>query len=163
HLGGLVDHMWAYRGPSTHRRKRVFPNGCVELLLNFGEPYRVVEGGDTELRWSAWISGLQAGPMGIEQPARQHGPRGRPAPRAAPGVRLRPAGARAIVARPMREVTGLSVDLADLVGSTAGELVERCYAAGSVAQCFRMVADWIGECFLRACGTDEVVAWAVTQ
>src|SRR5262249_60274271 len=41
HLGGLVDHVWAYDGPSTHRRKRVFPNGRVELLLNFGEPYRV--------------------------------------------------------------------------------------------------------------------------
>ena len=43
-LGGLIDHLWAYEGPSPHRRKRVFPNGRVELLLNFGEPYRLVEG-----------------------------------------------------------------------------------------------------------------------
>jgi AraC-like DNA-binding protein len=153
HLGGLVDHMWAYRGPSTHRRKRVFPNGRVELLLNFGDPYRVVEGGDTELRWSAWIGGPRGGPMVVEQPAHQH----------ILGVRLRPAGARAIVACPMREVTGLSVDLADLVGPAAGEVVERCYAASSVAHRFGIVADWIGECFLRACGTDEAVAWAVAQ
>jgi AraC-like DNA-binding protein len=153
HLGGLVDHVWGYDGPSTHRRKRVFPNGRVELLLNFGEPYRVVEGGDTELRWSAWIGGPQAGPMVIEQPAHQY----------ILGVRLRPAGARAIVARPMREVTGLSVDLADLVGPAAGELVERCHAGCSVAHRFRIVADWIARCFLRAGGTDETVAWAVAQ
>lgn len=153
HLGGLVDHVWAYDGPSTHRRKRVFPNGRVELLLNFGEPYRVVEGGDTQLRWSAWIGGPQAGPMVLEQPAHQH----------VLGVRLRPAGARAIVAPPMREVTGLSVDLADLVGSAAGELVERCHAACSVEHRVRIVADWIGRCFLRAHGMDEAVAWAVAQ
>src|SRR5262245_34738826 len=153
HLGGLVDHVWAYDGPSSHRRKRVFPNGRVELILNFGEPYRVVEGGDTELRWNAWIGGPQAGPIVVEQPAHQH----------VLGVRLRPAGARAIVTRPMREVTGLSVDVADLVGPAAGELVERCHAANSVADRFRIVAEWIGRCFLRAHAMDEAVAWAVAQ
>jgi hypothetical protein len=25
--GGLVDHVWAYGSPSTHRGNRVFPNG----------------------------------------------------------------------------------------------------------------------------------------
>jgi AraC-like DNA-binding protein len=153
HLGGLVDHVWAYDGASTHRRKRVFPNGRVELLLNFGEPYRVVEGGDTELRWGAWIGGPQAGPMVVEQPAHQH----------VLGVRLRPAGARAIVARPLREVTGRSLDLADLVGPAASQVVERCHEVSSVAERFRIVADWIGECFLRAHATDEAVAWAGAQ
>lgn len=153
HLSGLVDHLWAYDGASTHRRKRVFPNGRVELLLNFGEPYRVVEGAATELRWSGWLSGPQAGPMVVEQPTYQH----------VVGVRLRPAGARAIVARPMCEVAGLSVDLANLVGPAAGELVERCHEASSVAQRFRIVAEWIGRCVLRANGPDEVVAWAVAQ
>jgi AraC-like DNA-binding protein len=153
HLGGLIDHVWAYSGPSTHRRKRVFPNGRAELLLNFGEPYRVVEGGDAELRWRAWISGLQAGPMVVDQPAHQQ----------VMGIRLLPAGARAIVARPMREVTGLSVDLADLVGPAAGELVERCHAASSIEHRFRIVADWIRRCFLQAHGVDDGVAWAVAQ
>src|SRR6185369_2860143 len=81
HLTGLVDHVWAFDGPSIHRRKRVFPNGRVELLLNFGDPYRVVEGGDTALRAAAWIGGPQAGPMVVEQPAQQH----------VLGIRLRPA------------------------------------------------------------------------
>jgi len=153
HLGGLVDHVWTYNGASSNRRKRVFPNGRVELLLNFGAPYRIVEGGDTELRWRAWISGLQVGPMVVEQPMHQH----------VLGVRLRPAGARALIARPMREVTGLSIDLADVVGPAAGELVERCLAATSVAQRFRIVANWVGRCFLSEQGADEAVGWAVTQ
>jgi AraC-like DNA-binding protein len=63
----------------------------------------------------------------------------------------------------MREVTGLSIDLADLVGPAATELLETCHAATSVAQRFRIVADWVGRCFLGAQRADEAVAWAVGQ
>jgi AraC-like DNA-binding protein len=121
--------------------------------LNFGEPYRVVEGADAALGWGAWISGPQPAPMVVEQPAHQH----------VLGVRLRPAAARAIVACPMHEVSGLSVDLADLAGPAAGELVERCHAVASVADRFRMVADWIASFFLAAHAPDQAVAWAVAQ
>jgi AraC-like DNA-binding protein len=152
-LRGLVDHVWAYDGPSSHRRKRVFPNGRVEMVLNFGEPYRLVEGAGTELCRTAWISGPQVGPLLLEQPAYQH----------VVGVRLRPAGARAVVARPLRETTGLSVDLADLVGLDANELLERCEAACSVMSRFRVVAQWIGERLARTPGLDGAVAWAVAQ
>jgi AraC-like DNA-binding protein len=153
HLAGLVDHLWAYAGPTSHRRKRIFPNGCVELILNFGEPYRLVEGAGTEICRIAWIGGPQVGPMLVEQPGYQH----------VMGVRLRPAGAYAVLARPMREVTGRSVDLGDLVGPAAGELVERCDAADSVDDRFRIVAEWIAKRLARGRGMDETVAWAVGQ
>ena len=152
-LGGLIDHLWAYTGPSTHRRKRIFPNSCAELILNFGEPYRLLEGNGAELCRSAWLGGLQAGPMVIEQPAYQH----------VVGVRLRPAGARAVVACPMHEVTGLSVALADVIGRSANELADRCEAAGSVPGRFRVVAEWIGRRFMRAHVMDEAVAWTMAQ
>jgi AraC-like DNA-binding protein len=150
----LVDHIWAYDGPSSHRRKRVFPNGRVELLLNFGEPYRLLHGpAGADVCRSAWIGGPQVGPILLEQPAHQH----------VIGVRLRPAGAYAVVARPMRETTGLSVDLCDLIGPEANELMERCAAARSVMSRFRIVAEWIRGCFARAHGMDRPIAWAVTQ
>src|SRR5262245_38525942 len=120
-LSGLVDHFWAYDGPSSHRRKRVFPNGRVELLLNFGDPYRLVQGAGAEVCRNAWLGGPQMGPIVLEQPAHQH----------VIGVRLRPAGAYAVVARPMRETTGLSLDLADLIGPEASELLEHCERATS--------------------------------
>jgi AraC-like DNA-binding protein len=153
HLGGLVDHLWVYTGPSMHRRKRIFPNGCVEIIVNFGDPYRVVEGAGVELCRTAWLGGPQVTSMVVEQPAYQH----------VMGVRLRPAGAYAVVARPMREVTGLSVDLADLIGRAADELAERCEAAGSIAGRFRIAAEWVGKRFLRAHLMDGAVAWAVAQ
>jgi AraC-like DNA-binding protein len=152
-LGALVDHVWAYDGPSSHRRKRVFPNGRVELILNFGEPYRLVEGAGAKVCRRTWISGPQVGPILLEQPAHQH----------VAGVRLHPAGALALVARPMRETTGLAVNLTDLVGPQADDLLERCEAADSVMSRFRVVAQWIGERFVRTHGTDKAVAWAVAQ
>jgi AraC-like DNA-binding protein len=63
----------------------------------------------------------------------------------------------------LRETTGLSLDLADLVGPEADELLERCAAARSVMGRFRVVAQWIGERFVRTHGMDTAVAWAVAQ
>jgi AraC-like DNA-binding protein len=153
HLAGVVDHIWAYSGPTSHRRKRVFPNGRVELLINFGEPYRMLDGRGADHCRIAWLGGPQVGPLLVYQPVRQD----------VMGVRLLPAGAYGLLARPMREVTGLSVDLADLIGPAAGELAERCDAAGSVAARFRIVSAWITGRLAQSRGMDEAVAWAVSR
>jgi AraC-like DNA-binding protein len=152
-LAGLVDHLWCYSGPTSHRRKRVLPNGRVELLLNFGAPYRILDGRGTEYCRIAWLGGPQVGPLLIRQPVQQH----------VMGVRLMPAGAYGLLARPMHDVTGLSVDLADLVGPEAHELAERCDATESVAARFRIVAQWLAGRLARARGMDEAVAWAVSR
>jgi AraC-like DNA-binding protein len=152
-LHGLIDHVWAYDGPSSHRLKRVFPNGRVEILLNFGDAYRLVEGAGARACGNAWLSGPQVGPIVLEQPAHQR----------VIGVRLRPAGAYAVIARPLRETTGLSLDLVDVVGAEASELLERCEEATSLERRFRVVAQWIGGCLARTRGMDRAVAWAVAQ
>jgi AraC-like DNA-binding protein len=152
-LHGLIDQLWAYDGPSSHRRKRVFPTGRVELILNFGEPYRLVEGAGAEVCRSAWLSAPQIGPIVLEQPTHQH----------VIGVRLRPAGAYGVVGRPMREMTGLSLDLIDLIGADARELLERCAEADSIEGRFGDVAEWIGRRFARTPRMDRAVAWVVAQ
>jgi len=152
-LAAFVDHFWCYSGPTSHQRKRVLPNGRVELLLNFGEPYRILDGRGAEYCRIAWLGGPQVGPVLISQPAHQE----------VMGVRLLPAGAYGLLSRPMRDVTGLSVDLADLIGPAAGELAERCDAAPSVAARFRIVAEWLLGRFARTRGMDEAIAWAVAR
>jgi AraC-like DNA-binding protein len=152
-LRGLIDHLWAYDGPSSHRRKRVFPNGRVEILLNFGDAYRLVEGAGVEACRNAWLSGPQVGPIVLEQPAHQR----------VIGVRLRPAGAYAVIARPVRETTGLALDLVDVIGREAIELLERCEEATSIESRLRVVARWIGGRFARTRGMDRAVGWVVGQ
>src|SRR5262245_19900140 len=112
HLAGLVEVVWYFKGPTSSARKRVLPNGMVEMLVNFGEPYRTISGAGPELLKTAWLAGLQSGPMVGEQPPRQD----------VMGVRLCPAGAYALLHRPMREIRELVVDLAGPVGPAANEL-----------------------------------------
>jgi AraC-like DNA-binding protein len=131
----------------------VFPNGRVELLINFGAPYRLLDYRGADHCRIAWLGGPQAGPLMLYQPMRQD----------VMGVRLLPAGAYGLLSRPMRDVVGLSVDLADLVGPAAAELAERCDAAASVGARFRIVAAWIAGRLAQHRGMDEAVAWAISR
>ena len=150
HLAGLVEVVWYFKGPTSSVRKRILPNGTVEMLVNFGEPYRTITGAGPELLKTAWLAGLQSGPMVGAQPPRQD----------VMGVRLCPAGAYALLDRPMREISELVVDLEDLVGRASDELSERCYDAASVEERLRRAADWVAERVMKARGIDPAVAWA---
>jgi methylphosphotriester-DNA--protein-cysteine methyltransferase len=149
-LAGLVEVLWYFKGPTSSARKRVLPNGMVEMLVNFGGPYRTIAGAGTELLVTAWLAGLQSGPMVCEQPARQD----------VMGMRLHPAGAYALLARPMREMSEMVVDLEDLVGRGADRLAERCYTAASVGERLQRAADWVAERVTKARGIDPAIAWA---
>src|SRR5262245_33055401 len=124
-----IERIFQFEGPSSPR-KRIFPNGGVELLVNLGAPYRAVVGAGPEQLRTAWLSGIQSGPVVIEQPAYQ----------SVLGVRLHATGAYALLGRPMREVSDLAVELRDLVGAEADGLHERCYAAPSAEARFRLLA-----------------------
>src|SRR5262245_12874928 len=150
HLAGLVEIIGFFTGPTSSVRKRILPNATVELLVNFGDPYRTIEGAGPELLVTAWLAGLQSGPIVGEQPLRQD----------VMGMRLLPAGAYALLARPMREISELVTDLEDLVGRAASELVERCYDAASIEERLRRAADWVAERVTKARGIDPAIAWA---
>ncbi len=150
HLARLVEVIWYFKGPTSSVRKRVLPNGMVEMLVNFGEPYRTISGAGPELLKKAWLAGLQSRPMVSAQPPRQD----------VMGVRLCPAGAYALLGRPVREISELVVDLEDLVGRAADELSERCHDAPSVEDRLRRAADWVAERVMEARGVDPAIAWA---
>ena len=152
-LAGLVDVIWYSEGTTEQPRERAFPNGKVQLRVNLGEPYRLVEDTGTRGLGTAWLSGLESGPRVIELPARHR----------CLAVLLRPAGTHALLARPMHEVSGLTVDLQDLVGRAAGELAERCHDALSIEARFRLAAEWISERVVGSHGVDEGIAWVATQ
>ncbi|MET0553498.1 MAG: helix-turn-helix domain-containing protein [Vicinamibacteria bacterium] len=133
HLAPLVDLFWYAQGRSTFPRKRLFPNGRIELLVNLGDPIRLVEGVGSPVLKSGWLSGLHARPVVIESTYTTD----------CLGVRLKPAGAHALLARPLSEISGWTLDLSDLFGRAAAELAERCADARSVEDRFRRAAAWI--------------------
>ena len=153
HLAGLVDRFWHYVGPSLNARKRVFPNGRVELLVNFAEPYRQVVGRGSERIAGTCIYTTHAGAVVVEQPERQE----------VLGVRLHPAAARAILGVPLGGLGGRHLDARDLVGTTVVELAERCHAAITVEARFEIALRWIEARLARARGIAEAIAWATSR
>jgi AraC-like DNA-binding protein len=152
-LAGVVDHLWAFTGPSANLRKRVFPNGCIELIVNLDEPYRVLEGGGIETLRDAFVGGILAGPMLLEQPRRQR----------CVSARLRPAAARALFGLPLAEITSIHVDLVDLLGAAGRELAERCAAAATTAARLAVLAAWLRARLAARSRGDAAIAWAVEQ
>lgn len=149
HLAGAVEKVWYSEGTLAHRGERILPNGTVELIVNLGDPYRLVEPNGLGSVATTSLFGMQSGPILIEQPARH----------SVLGIRLRPAGAYALLARPIGDVSELAVDLHSLVGRAAGELAERCHAARSAAERLAIAAAWVSERVGRSSGVDPSIAW----
>ena len=149
HLAAFVDLLWYAEGSATFPRKRLFPNGRIELLVNLGDPIRLVEGVGSSVLKSGWLSGLHERPVVIECSGRVR----------TLGVRLKPAGAMALVSRPLHEISGWTLDLADVVGRAAEELAERCFEAESTDERFRQAGAWLEERTLAATPGPPAIAW----
>lgn len=154
HLAGVVERISYFAGTLTLPRERVFPDGRVELILQLGEPHRLVQGERTEPFSAACFTGLLSTSMLIEAPA--DGCR-------VLGLRLHPAGAYALLARPVSEVTGRTVDLRDLFGAAAAELMERCQAAATAEEILCLAAAWVAERIARAPAADPAIVWTAAQ
>lgn len=152
-LAGLVDRMWYSAGSAVFPRKRIFPNGMVELIVTLGEPMRLVEGKGIDRFIAGTLSGLHSQPITLEMGATQE----------TLGLRLRPAGAYALLARPMGELSDLTLNLDDLVGRVARELAERLASATSVMQRFELVHEWVRARIARTQTIEPEVAWSAAQ
>jgi AraC-like DNA-binding protein len=153
-LCGLVELLWETQGTTTEPQDRHYPNGTFELLVNLmGNRYRLIEPHGAANFATTWLVGQQLGPIVTTQPDRHH----------VLGIRLRPAGAYALLAAPLRVVTGLVVELEDLVGAAVGELVERCRDAPSVAARFTVATRWLAARLASRPAVDPAIAWAAAE
>ncbi len=153
-LTGLVDRIWQTEGTTTEERDRHFPEGTLELLVNVGgDRFELVEPTGTTTFATTWLCGQLLGPI-VTVPPRRH---------TVLGIRLRPAGAYALLATPLRCVTGTVVELEDMIGPAAAELVARCREARSVEARFHIAAGWLAARMAGARTVDPAIAWAAAQ
>jgi AraC-like DNA-binding protein len=150
---GAVELLWEFEGPTTSVRKRIFPNGCLELILNLGDSYRLVSGAGPTRLGTGWLGGLLSAPVVVDQPVRQR----------VVGIRLRPGGAYAVLGRPLHELAGLHVDLGDLIGDDADRMLEACHAAGSTAARFRRLALWVDARLQAGRRVDRAIGWCAAR
>ncbi|MBC9712920.1 helix-turn-helix transcriptional regulator [Streptomyces sp. TRM66268-LWL] len=106
---------------ATPFRVRIVPSGRAVVLLSLGEPFAQVHRlaereHDPGVRVvGSLIAGLEDGPRIADHPGGQEAIR----------LELTPLGAYRLFALPMRELTNTVVELTDVLGPRAGELVER--------------------------------------
>lgn len=153
-LERFVDRIWQSEGVMTGEFDRHYPHAMFELLVNLdGDLFTLVEPTGVEKFATTWLCGMQLGPVVTRQPRRH----------SVLGIRLRPAGAYALLSAPLRLVTGIVVELEDILGPTARELVARCRAATSVEARFRSAATWVAERVADARPGDPAIAWAAAE
>ena len=154
HLAGLVDHIWLFDGSMTCLRERTFPNGLFEIIVQLGELYKVVEDRSTWICPATCVTGLQLQHLVVEAPA---------ARTKVLGIRLTPAGAYAVLARPMHEITSLTVDLLDVGGAAGAELADACDNARTLDACVRAAVVWVEKRIGRGRRVNPAVAWMLGQ
>lgn len=155
HLAGLVDSLWYFEGFVALPRERIFPDGRADLIVHLGPRYGQVEGSRVERYSTVCLSGILLRSNLIEAP---------PGECAVLGVRLHPAGAYALLGRPLHDLSGITVDLADLAAPLdSAELAERCALASSPEGRLRAAAGWIAGRVARSSGADPAVAWTAAE
>lgn|SRR6185295_5911533 len=154
HLAGLVENISYFEGEPAHPRERAFPNGRLELIVHLGERYRAVEPGGAEAFPVACFSGLMSSAIVVEAP---------PGGSRVLGMRLHPAGAFALLGRPLSDLAGITVDLRDLVGRAADELVERCHEAASAEERLQVTARWVAELVARSRPAEPAISWTAAR
>ena len=169
HLRGAVERLWHFRGRTAHPRERVLPSGLLQLIVQLDERYGAVRGADAGMaltpgtgasvtggtgveRYPALVlSGQQLHASVIEAPARVS---------TVLGIDLTPEGACRLLRRPLHDLTGLDVDVRDLIGREADALADRCDAASRDARaCLAAAGAWLEKRLRAAPALDPAIAW----
>jgi AraC-like DNA-binding protein len=154
HLAGLVGQIWLFDGTMTCLRERTFPNGMLEIIVHLGPRYSVVESAGRWLCPTSCLTGLQLRHLVVEAPATRT---------RVLGIRLTPAGAYAVLSRPMHALASLTVDMEDVVGRNAHELVSACHEAADGERSVAAAAAWIESRLERSCRLDPAIAWMLDE
>ncbi|WP_328302412.1 helix-turn-helix domain-containing protein [Streptomyces sp. NBC_00435] len=111
-----------WEAASSPYRVRLVPTGRAVVVISLGEPFaqirRLGDTGPNSLVTGSLVTGLEDGSRTCDHPGGQEAIR----------LELTPLGAFRLFAVPMSELTNRVVELRDVLGPAAGELVERLAA-----------------------------------
>lgn len=152
HLREWVDRFWLFEGRIALRRERTFPSGSLDLILQLEGRYRPGDDPAAGPFPVASVNGVLLGPHIVESP---------PEPVRVLGIIIHAAGARPLLGGCVPDLTGTTLDLADVLGAEANELVDRCRDATG-EEALRRAAGFVERRLARA-GNDRAVRWVAGQ
>ena len=145
-LRGLVRNYTGYVERSAEPLcRREVPSGDVTLILSPGSALSLPDG-----RHTSFLAALHESHTLVEHDGHQEGVE----------VRLTPLGARALFGLPMHELSNRVVELDDLLGRGADELIERMWVAPSWDRRFAILDDALSFRAARAPRPESELAWA---
>lgn len=115
-LNSFVECFWTLEGDGPTNGgppERILPDGCVELILNFGARFLQHTNGDRVLQPRHFFVGQMTGPILISPAGRVE----------LLGVRFHPGGTSAFLRMPMNEVTDRVAELGSLSSELERELL----------------------------------------
>lgn len=154
--GSVLRYEGFDQGDDAVFRFRALPCTFAPLILEFGGEWHVEDGrlpGSPAARLSSFAAGLGDGPVLIENRGRTR----------CLQVDLTPLGARRLLGVPMHELANRSVDLRDVLGRAADELVERVALAPDWAARFALVDRALSARLTEATSIDPGVAWSYAR
>lgn len=157
-LDGLVDFIGYFEGHALQSRERIFPDGRVELNIHLGPAYRDGSNDAATPFPDVCLSGLLTRTAVVEGP---------PGPTVVLCIRFMPGGAASVLGQPVHELTGITVDLGDVIAGAASDLHGRSAHATSAEARLRAAAAWLTErvvaSYARGRALDPAIAWAARE
>jgi AraC-like DNA-binding protein len=147
-LASVVEWYWVLEGSDGAEPQPIVPDGRVEIIFHFGDRFdRHHPGGIVERQDPALLVGQLLAPIRI-------GCRGRAGVAA---IRLRPAAVRVLAGCAAADLTGRTIDLEAMTGSTAS-LRERLALAAEDGARVRLMETWLAARVRVAPARDVVAA-----
>jgi len=128
-LSSYIDCLWYINDTVQYQRERILPTGNIEIMLNFGAPFRVYEHDNNDhftLNHSAWIAGFQTDYIINEPVAETH----------MMGIRLKPFALPILIDIPAHEFHNQIIDIDLIWGRFVHDLREQLYCLPTVQDKF---------------------------
>ena len=131
-LNRVVECFWTLEGESKDAAadpERILPDGCIELILNFGAEFSEHNDGARKLQPRNFLVGQMTGPIMISPTGTVR----------LLGIRFHPGGTLPFLRIPMHEITDRVVELASLSSRLERDLMRATSAVSSLNEKVRVV------------------------
>jgi AraC-like DNA-binding protein len=151
-LGPFVECVWFAEGDGRNAPvETIVPDGCPELIVQIGEPFREWRPAGAERQPRAFLVGEMTRALRVQ-------PAGRVSTM---GIRFRPAGLRAFLRTPLHELTDSATPIDALWGRAARRLEEEVAEARDDSARLRLAEAFLLRCLDSGPSRDAAVEAAV--
>jgi AraC-like DNA-binding protein len=154
-LNRWIECLWHVDLRVPYQRERILPMGVVELIINFGAPFRLYEHDQSRFstQTQSWLVGLQTTYLLNEPQAETH----------LIGVRFKPGGTAPFFRFSAETLHNAVVPLDALWGRFADQLRQRLYEAGTPSARFALLERLLLARLDDLPPHNDIMTYAVTQ